>query len=74
MAIDLKQDGKFLHGNLDFVLDNPSSTDLAIEKDTVRVSRSQMLWPATRLREFSEVGGDPTATIVLVPTTLMNES
>ena len=22
MAIDLKQDGKFLHGNLDFVLDN----------------------------------------------------
>jgi hypothetical protein len=22
MAIDLKQDGKFLHGNLNFVLDN----------------------------------------------------
>ena len=26
MAIDLKQDGKFLHGNLDFVLDNSQAT------------------------------------------------
>ena len=33
MAIDLKQDGKFLHGNLDFVLDNSQAPPSSNRKD-----------------------------------------